>query len=345
MVRVSLRILILCLIISLGVGIGIGHAIETKQIQALNSEISQQEEQVSDLRSEVEQLRAKAVTLASDLQEKQVAYDSLLAKQGSVSEELRTLQVSYADLDKEYQSLQEDHEALQEACNSATTDELIRLREQISSLNADKSSLNSRLSEMQIENAKLKAALNEAKETNATLTEMIGKAESEKDRLNVRVAQLTKQLTPSPDHAVTGSQIWGRPEFRSTAWEGRAYALQSKIEEIGRLYNRTHTYILGETDCNDMAVDLWNMLLTEDIKSVIVIGNLEKVSATFEESDHAWLYVFDAQGKVIYLEPTEGKVLYGRLADGSTNPEVIRYRDGFIYEKPSDLWKDIKKMW
>jgi len=294
-----------------------------------------------------------------DLQNLQESYATLEA-------EYRSLKEGYATLEAEYQNLRGNYRSLLETNTETTPEELIKAKEevaalesevvelntgiiryegQISSLDADKSRLNSRLSETRIENARLEASLNDVEETITELTELIGKAEAEKDRLNMTLAQLNKQLSPSPDHAVTGSQIWGNPEFRSTDWQGRDYELQSKIEEIGRSYHRTHTYIPNETDCNDMAVDLWNMLFTENIKAVMVIGNLDKVGETFLETKHAWLYIFDAEGKIIYLEATTGEVLYGFLPNGKANPRVVPYREGFIYKKPSNLWADLKKRW
>ncbi|MBT9163585.1 MAG: hypothetical protein DDT24_00500 [Chloroflexi bacterium] len=317
MMRVSWRILILCLILVLGAGIGIGQAVAARQIGALGSQIVQQEEQISRLSSEVghreeqlsildsetKQLKAETARLALDLQEKQGAYDSLLAKQGSTVEELQALQARFANLTEEYRGLRKDHDALREAAANATVEELLSLREQVSLL------------------------------------------ERSNSLLHIQVAQLTDRLTPAPRHAVAGREIWGRPEFRSIAWAGRDYELQRKVEEIGRLLHRTHTFIPGETDCNDMAVSLWNMLLTENIKSVIVVGNLEKVGETFEESNHAWLMVFNARGEVFYLEATTGEVIFGRLADGSINPRAIPFREGFIYLRPSDLRRDLKEMW
>lgn len=209
----------------------------------------------------------------------------------------------------------------------------------ISSLNADKSRLNYQLSTTQVENAKLKLQIEERNQTISRLVDDLARAEAEKDSLNAQIAQLRKQLTPSPDHALSPGEVLGNPKFRSPAWSGRDYEWRWKVEEIGRTYNSTHTYIPGEFDCNDMAADLWNMLFTAQIKSVIVVGNLNMVGETFNECDHAWLYVFDPQGKYCVLEPTTGEVIYG------SNPKFGAYREGYIYENPSDLWTDLKKKW
>lgn len=317
MFRISLRLLILYVVVSLGVGIGIGHIIRSGDVKSLNSDVSQQDEKIASL------------TLQAA--ENQSRYEALLKERDALSRELETLQNSYETLAKENPK--------------ATPAELTELKQQLSSLAEEKNVLNAQLSAIQVENTKLKASVEVTAETNSRLTELLARAEAEKERLNIRIAQLTKQMNPSPDHALAPAQVWGNASFRSTEWAGRDFQLQSKVEEIGRTYNKTHTYILGETDCNDMAIDLWNMLLTQNIKSVIVVGNLEKVGETFAELKHAWLDIFDSEGRVIYLEATTGQVTYGRLPDGATNPKAVPYREGWLYEKPSDLRKDLKDLW
>ena len=109
-------------------------------------------------------------------------------------------------------------------------------------------------------------------------------------------------MEPSPDHALHRDEVFKNPgTYSSPAGKGDDDGLQNKLEEIAQLYYNTHTYYEGETHCNDMAADLWNILLTEDIKSVIVVGDRSQVGESFEESNHAWLYVFNGAGKVIYL--------------------------------------------
>ncbi len=176
------------------------------------------------------------------------------------------------------------------------------------------------------------------------LKEQIAELESENSRLEAEVTRLNKRLIPSPDRALNPSEVWGNSDFKSTGWPD-SYKLQTRVEEITQSYHNTHTYMKGEFDCDDIAVELWNMLLTRGIKSVIAVGNLEKSDEELSEVNHAWLYVFNADAEVFYLEPITGEVIYGRLANGSTNPEAIPYREAFIYEQPSDLWKDLGRFW
>jgi len=317
MMRLSWRILILCLILLLGWGIGIGQAIAARQIETLGSRIAEQQERISSLISDAGQLEEQLSTLDSET-------NQLRGETARLALDLQEKQAAYDSLLVKHGSTAEELQKLR-ASFANLTEEHRRLRDDYDAL--------------------LEASTDATARELISLKEQVSLLERANRLLHIQVTQLTDRLTPAPHHAVRGRDIWGRPEFRSTAWVGRDYELMRKIEEVARLYHRTHTFIPGETDCNDMAVSLWNMLLTENIKSVIVVGNLEKVGETFEESNHAWLYVFNAQGAVIYLEPTAGEVIFGRLADGSTNPRAIPYREGFIYVRPSDLRRDLKERW
>lgn len=209
--------------------------------------------------------------------------------------------------------------------------EITQKEKLISSLNSDKSRLNYQLSETQVKNTKLKLQIEERNKTISRLIDELAKVEKEK-------ARLEKKLTPSPDHALTQAQVFGNPEFQSKAWEGKEREWQSKVEEIWQRFHASHTYIADQYDCNDMAIELWNMLLTAEIKSVIVVGNLDMVGETLNQSEHAWLYVFNPQGRYVVLDPLEGLIW-------STNPKFGPYKEGFIYKQPSDLRADLKMKW
>jgi cell division protein FtsB len=317
MIKLSLRIVILCLIVGLGAGMGIGHAIEARQVRALSSQIAQQGGLIAVLSSEAEQREEHVSTLNSEIKR--------------LTAEIARLPLDIAKKQASYDLLLEKHDS--------TLGKLETLQASFASLSQEYQTLLDKHEALkEAGNGELAQELNRLREQVSFLGREIGLRD-------IQIAQLTDQLTPAPNHAVAGRDIWGRPEFRSTAWAGRDHELQRKIEEIARTFHLTHTFIEGEMDCNDIAVSLWNMLLTAGIKSVIVVGNLDMVGETFAESNHAWLYVFNARGEVIYLEPTTGEVFFGRLVDGSTNPQAIPYREGFIYVRPSDLRRDLKGQW
>lgn len=307
--KVPLVILVACLLAGLGAGIGAGYAIKANEAEAEDPAIQEYELQVAALKSEISDLESEIASLNAEIEQKRAEYDSLQTTHEATMEELEALRRNYALLDRQRQVLKQDYDALFEACDNPTVEKLLELSEQLVT------------------------------------------CQNELALSQIRVTQLEKQVTPSPDRALDRevlSQV--PPRFSSPQWEGRDYELQLKLQELVDLYHSMHTYVPGaygpnEFDCNDMAVDMWNMLLTQGITSVIVIGNKNKVDETFEEADHAWLYAFNADGKVIYLDPTTGDVMYGRLPDGSTNPEAAPYREGFIYAKPSDLRLDLKHWW
>jgi len=96
------------------------------------------------------------------------------------------------------------------------------------------------------------------------LKEQISDLESENTRLRAEVARLSEKLTPSPDHALNPSEVWRNPDFKSNGWPD-SYELQTKVEEMTQQYHEKHTYMEGEFDCDDIAIELWNMLLTEGV--------------------------------------------------------------------------------
>ncbi len=315
--KLSLRIIILCLIISIGTGIGIGQAIAARQIGALDSQIGEQEERLSILSEEAGQWEEQLSTLQS--------------KAG-------ILQVENARLSLDIEEKQASYDLLLDK-QSSTLEDLVSLRASFTTLSVEYQGLRKA-------HETLKEASNGVLvEELSRLREQISFAERQLGLRDIQIALLTRRLTPAPHRDVAGEDIWGRPEFRSIAWEGRDIELKHTIEEIARTFHRTHTFIEGEFDCNDMAVSLWNMLLTAGIKSVIVVGNLEMAGETFAEANHSWLFVFNSRGEVIYLEPTTGEVFFGRFADGSINPRSIPYREGDIYVRPSDLRRDLKDLW
>ena len=313
----SSRVLLVFLAISLCIGIGVGYAIKDNKAGASDSEDPVLMDQITDLSSTVEQLQSQASSLMTDLDKISTEYSALSIEYTATSDELKVVQADLESLQEEHQTLTDEYDdlmadygAFKAASDSATVVEVLNLQEQVSSLQ-----------------------------------DSVGTLQSDNFWLDVEIARLNKLLTPSPDHALVRKEVWPDESFWSHAWKMKDYELQLTLEEIAKQYYSTHTYYEGETDCNDMAVDLWNMLLTQDIKSVIVVGNRDMTGETLEESDHAWLYAFNADGKVIYVEPTTGEVFYGKLPDGTTNPKAVSYREGFMYRQPSDLRKDLKEWW
>jgi hypothetical protein len=213
--------------------------------------------------------------------------------------------------------------------------ELVYTKSYLTKITAENDGLIMEKEQLQAESKKIKEEL-EAIKSELSYTN------SQNDRLSSSIEDMNKALTPSPDHAISFSDTQDNPDFMSVTWKDKDYELQQKVISIGKQYNKSHTYIANETDCNDMAVDLWNMLFTQGIRAAIVIGNIDNEYATFEDTNHAWLYVFDDEAKYFILEPTTGEVFFKDSVDKNV---LKKYYPGWIYKKPSDLWLDLKKKW
>jgi len=140
-----------------------------------------------------------------------------------------------------------------------------------------------------------------------------------------------------------GSQYWNN-------WTNKT-ALKSKAKELARVSSQYHDYVANEYDCNDMAVDIWNMLSIggdtwEPIISIIVIGDLDEEGETFADCDHAWLAILNKTSDdviTIYaLEPTNGEIYTYTANENDPNK---KYFEGFFYAKPSDLRADLGDRW
>lgn len=149
-------------------------------------------------------------------------------------------------------------------------------------------------------------------------------------------------------HNTPLTEIRSNPAYWNLAWQGREAELQWKTKEINKEYFKTHIYIKGQTDCNDMAIDIWNMLQAAGIVSIIVVGNLDLDDYTFAQCNHVWLRILaveigGSKPKAFVLEPTNGEVYFAD--DLERNPELNRYLRGFSYVKPSDLRADSHGRW
>ena len=138
-----------------------------------------------------------------------------------------------------------------------------------------------------------------------------------------------------PTHNLTLADLQESDEYWNN-WN--INILKDKVREVSQVCYTWHEYIEGEFDCNDMAIDIWNMLYKEDIKSVIVCGDIENENETFADCNHAWLVILNKPVHIFALEPTTAKT---HPHDG-THPQ---YFEGFFYKQPSDLRADLKERW
>ena len=150
-------------------------------------------------------------------------------------------------------------------------------------------------------------------------------------------------LTASKTHYIPMMDLEDASQYWNTAWRGHSSELYDEILILTTAYFETHKYVFGETDCNDMAVDVWQKLLDSGIISLIVVGNLGKSYESFLECNHAWLMVYSSKGSAAAMDLARGKVFVWE--DVRINPQLRQYWEGFVYESPSDLLVDFEKRW
>jgi uncharacterized membrane-anchored protein len=160
----------------------------------------------------------------------------------------------------------------------------------------------------------------------------------------------TSAKTTSGYHYASPEEVLSNPAYLNLAWQNNPGGLIRRTEVVNQLYFKTHIYIENETDCNDMAVDIWNMLQAEGIVSIVVAGNLGLAPSTYslDDCNHTWLLILlhqkdEYKPNGFILEPTNGNIYAGE--DFELNPQLLNYKGGFWYVKPSDLKADILEHW
>jgi len=106
-------------------------------------------------------------------------------------------------------------------------------------------------------------------------------------------------------------------------------------ENIVRYYHETHIY--SEYDffvCSDMALDVWNMLKTQDIKALIQIGNVDIGAESIAEANHAWVLAECYPGQYLALETTGGYIV---------KDDPLYYR-GWSFDNPREYKRLVELM-
>ncbi len=302
--RITLRRLVLFLVVAFGIGILIGHL--ACNDDANSDEIGERDATIAKLHSDIDDLLVNYDAVSQDFEELQTTYENLL--------------------------------------QNATAARVSELSGQVSSLTTENANLKSQLSIIQTEHDLLRQSYDAISSVNSDLTQRLAIAENTVTQLNLRIDELNQNIeqltTVAPNNALRPAEVYG--SYKSVLWARRGrFDLQQTAREIGQAYYASHEIVPGVFDCNDMASDIWNMLYKEDIVSVIVIGSLETIDRDpLEESDHAWLLIFDADGNIFYMEPTTGQLLFGDNDDFNE-----AYRNGWLYKDPADLREDLNYLW
>lgn len=151
-------------------------------------------------------------------------------------------------------------------------------------------------------------------------------------------AALQETIKPTkPTHNLSFKEVSGRTDYWNLAWEDAD--LQKTAKDVNAAYYQWHYYIKGQTDCNDMAVDIWDMLKKKGVISLIAFGNIEMDNEPWSQCNHVWIVILNSSGKAFALEPTNGQLYF----KGDANAK--QYMENFLYALPSDLRADLGSRW
>jgi len=157
------------------------------------------------------------------------------------------------------------------------------------------------------------------------------------------VTHYTTQDFYGTTHIIPIEKLGDASEYWNVDWKERSSQLYEEISAVSTLYFRTHRYVPGETDCNDMVVGVWNRLISRGIISLIVVGNLDMSQESFVDCNHTWLIVYSGEGSAAVVETTSGEIY--TWEDAQVYPFLKQYWEGFVYETPSGLRADFHERW
>ncbi len=107
-------------------------------------------------------------------------------------------------------------------------------------------------------------------------------------------------------------------------------------EQVASEYSETHTYIDdGVFDCDNMAMDVWNLIESQGINAQIAVGNVDMSDESLEDMNHAWVLAEVAPQSWVAIECTGGYVTYDE-----------EYYSGWFFDTPKnyqsflDLYND-----
>jgi hypothetical protein len=112
-------------------------------------------------------------------------------------------------------------------------------------------------------------------------------------------------------------------------------AMKESIIDACSEYKGSLTYMRGETDCNDMAVYLWNQLQQRGVKTLMVIGTPDGEYTPFANCDHAWLACNTPDG-FMFIDPTVPMIIYNNTVYTFRTPGEV---DTYMQELDESLYR------
>jgi hypothetical protein len=130
------------------------------------------------------------------------------------------------------------------------------------------------------------------------------------------------------------------------------------VARLAAEFHKSHSYTLeGDFVCLDMAIDVWNQLVTNGIEAKIMGGNVnENITAwnyrqLVRESNHAWVIAKLSPTEKVAIETTTGSVIKPGLKNATAyfkgiefdNPGHIKRFD-LLRKKARDICRDANQL-
>ncbi len=130
------------------------------------------------------------------------------------------------------------------------------------------------------------------------------------------------------------------------------------IERIASDFRKNHTYTVEQDFvCMDMAISIWNQLVTNGIEAQIMGGNVKEDITGWDyrqlviRSDHAWVVAQISPARKVAVETTAGAVIKSNAGNAAPyfrgivfdNPGQIKKFD-FLRRRANEVCRDAKQM-
>ena len=110
------------------------------------------------------------------------------------------------------------------------------------------------------------------------------------------------------------------------------------VERIAAVYHVSHSYTMeGGFVCLDMAIDVWNQLMTNGIDAKIMGGRIDQNITAWNyrqlalEGNHAWVVATISPTEKVAVETTAGKVIKQGSEQG------VPYFKGIAFDSPAEI--------
>lgn len=156
---------------------------------------------------------------------------------------------------------------------------------------------------------------------------------------NVPQASEIPPSAPSPTQSVSNPSLPAMPVVAPTpvALPPPPPDKLQVVEKIASDFHKSHTYTReGDFVCLDMAIAVWNQVVTNGIAAKIMVGNVQEditwsYQALVSRCNHAWVLARVSPNEEVAIESTGGSVIRKDMKNASL------YFKGIVFDNPAQV--------